>query len=269
MPEMNENRNKPNIFVISHRRSGTHLTIDSVTNNFMAYGTYPYVTLDYVNKHVKNPIHYSDVEHELEEHPRIIKTHFLSNFNQYVRDEQIKKKLDALFAGSKKIYVYRNGKDTLVSLYEYMKSFRPEIKGMNFSEFIKMRNDYDPEPDVDRVEFWKYHIQSWMNSNYQDQIFFLKFEDLVNDYKTTMQKISEFIECPMNTTVKDIRLRNKNNRKWLVRVADKLVNQLKGIQRSSVYLRKGKVGDSASYFDTDTEQYFNDRAGDMMQKLGY
>ena len=64
----------------------------------------------------------------------------------------------AFLENNKAIYVYRDGRDVLVSFYHYMKGFRDDLP--EFSNFIKMNNDFNPyHTSVNRIEYWKEHVE--------------------------------------------------------------------------------------------------------------
>ena len=125
------------VFVASHRRSGTHLTLDTLVANF-----------DYFK------LGFENFDSCTEADKRLFKTH-----------------LDGVLAtglvpdGSKIVYVVRDGRDALVSLYNYEKSYDADVQKQDFSNFIRSPNPYacsEEAKGMNRAEFWNFHVQSWL-----------------------------------------------------------------------------------------------------------
>ncbi len=251
-----------NIIVISHRRSGTHLTIDSIINNFFEYNKSSFLNL---NEHkIKQPEYTKNFLKKIKQNNKIIKTHFLPDFSIYNLDNQLTKKIKILFKNSKLIYVYRNGLDVMVSLYEYMKKYDNKIKSMNFDEFLKTENNFDNTKEkFNRTVFWKYHIKSWQNSEFND-ILYLKYEDFINNYKNTLIKIKQKFNLNIKDNIVDIRIDQNSNK-----LLKKFMNRFKGLQKTSVSARKGKIGDYINYFSEKSLKEFLKENENFLKNLGY
>lgn len=255
------------VIILSHRRSGTHLTIDSIYNNFKYLRSKPYITLDETKFLLKKPVSIEKFKKQLEDKPRIIKSHYLPNFSNYYKNQNEINWVNGLFQNAHIIYVYRNGLDVMVSLYEYAKSFNPKFKNVAFSEFLLSKNDFDPKTNhLNRMEFWAYHIDQWQKSKFHHKILYIKYEDLINHYEETLGKISLHINAGLGKEVKDIRIKQT---KPLLRAIKTSWNLLKGIRKTSVSTRKGKIGDSKNYFSEKDRELFFHYNKEMMQRLNY
>ena len=118
------------VFVASHRRSGTHLTLDSLVANFDHFGS------GFAN--------FDDDSSKSDQ--RLFKTHVDNLEASQMTDKS-----------SKVVYVVRDGRDVLVSLYNYEKSLNQEVRDMNFAEFMRSPNPYNvtkPPMKLNRVEYW-------------------------------------------------------------------------------------------------------------------
>jgi len=257
-----------NIIVLSHRRSGTHLTIDSIINNFKDYQKHDYINIDSTKDGFEKQISTEKFDDKINKKIRVIKSHFLPNFEFYYKDEKDADYVENLFENSHVIYVYRNGLDVMVSLFEYMKAYDKEIAKMDFNDFIKTKNNFDPEiSNLDRIDSWKHHIKSWQESRFADKILFVKFEDLISDFEETISTISKKIGAKPDEKIVDIRLKKSNNN--ILRPFYNLSKKIKGIKKTSVSARKGKIGGYKNYFNEENLKLFMEKNGEFMKKIGY
>jgi hypothetical protein len=146
-----------NLLVISHQRSGTHLTIDSIINNF-DYFNEEFAPLNQICHDKISEEKIKTIQQKIQEGGYVIKAHFLPDLDKHCSDNNIIQFVDKVFKESKKIYIVRNGLDVVVSSYFYAKKFRSEIRDMSFKEFL----DYEGWPPVslgmDKLSFWAYHV---------------------------------------------------------------------------------------------------------------
>ena len=120
-----------NVLVISHRRSGTHLTIDSIRNNFKALRESPFVTLETLDHAHPDHLPVAEFRQSISDHPRVIKVHYLPDVSEHLASEEARCAED-VFSQSKQIYVVRNGLDVLASLYEFRRGHDPLVSEMSF-----------------------------------------------------------------------------------------------------------------------------------------
>ncbi|CAN2045681.1 O-methyltransferase [Candidatus Magnetomoraceae bacterium gMMP-13] len=254
--------NLQHVIVASHRRSGTHLTIDSIINNFFIFSQNPdinKVTLDHLLTQGKQHQSIAEIQAQICHSPCILKTHSHGNIENFFSKSELKNFINKLFSNSKIIYVHRDGRDVLTSLYYYMHNFNEKIKNIPFSEFIRMPNDFNEdtyEGELNRVEYWQFHVRSWLEKK---DILFLSFDDFHKDLHNTLIKISRFIGYPINSEIKDIRLSKTSL----------ISKNQQVIRRSSVCFRQGQSGDWKRLFNKDSIEYFNMIAGETNQLLGY
>lgn len=144
------------ILVVSHRRSGTHWVIDSLRNNFPDV-EYQFYNLDQISKNHQYYIPVSKFTGKISKTSKhlILKSHMTAQLTPFEPDER--EFVKELLKNNKVIYVFRDGRDVLVSLYYYMQGYRNDLP--QFSDFIRMKNDFDRYYDsVNRIEYWKEHV---------------------------------------------------------------------------------------------------------------
>ena len=95
----------------------------------------------------------------------------------------------------KRVYLYRDGRDVALSLWN-AKAFQPAYKrGMSFSEFIRTPLDWRGTPGVKAkprrniIQHWKLHLDSWHNA---PDTLLIRYEDLLSDIDGTLAQVAEF-----------------------------------------------------------------------------
>ena len=260
-----------NIIIISYRRSGTHLTIDSLINNLQDFKSAKVITLDDI-LNTKNKSFSEELSTKTATGNSIIKTHFVSDFSFYDINSQDKVFLDNFFKNNLKIYVYRNCFDVMVSLFHYMKNYKTEFNELKFNDFIQMKHDFEYNPEkLSRSSFWAFHIRGWQEANTNNNILFIKYEDWISDYEGTLNKISNFTQIKLNQKITDIRIKNsvKNNfvNKYMFAIKNKFYEKVKNQKRTAVSPRKGKVNDYVNYFDKNTYEILTKDVWEILNKL--
>lgn len=248
------------ILINSHRRSGTHFLIDSLRANISKayFPNHFYMPADFNIGclHAKSDKVYNIFKKEINSDGiLIVKSHLLpEEMNLLEPKDKHEQLIKDIYLNAKKIYIYRDGMDTLVSLYHFFNN------SMAFSEFLKTENDHIPKEvrsknkyDLNRVLYWAYHVEAWKLSK---NTFILQFNDLKNNFEDTLRNIMGYLELPSLEKLKKPAI---PKRKLLHAIKIKL--SFWGLtplpESSSVRPRKGNVGDSVTYFKSEDEVYFN------------
>lgn len=264
-----------NIIVGSHRRSGTHLSIDTIVNNFSQYAKSPHVkdlTLDHLSDHVidkEYPV--SKLIKYLKNNNNVMKTHSHGRYADFFKGEGVDNQICEIFNDSRKIYIYRDGRDVMVSMYNYMMKFNKTIESLSFSEFIRMKNEFDAESynsTMNRVEYWAYHINTWREV---DDVLWLKYDEFKSNLEEALSKVAKHIDQPVPDCIVDIRRENESfTQKWVKRLTNKVLpDRFKKTRLTSVQFNKGGVGGWQSYFSDEDLDYFNKYAAVTNRFLGY
>lgn len=250
------------ILVVSHRHSGTHWMIDSLRSNFLDV-EYQFYNLDEISRNHQHYIPVSEFTKKISKASRrlILKSHMTAQLTPFGSSER--EFVKELLKSNKVIYVYRDGRDVLVSLYYYMLKFRNDLP--QFSDFIRMKNDFDCYySSMNRIEYWKEHVVGWISKSDLD-IIMVSYEQLHSDYEDMIRKLSDFLSLPLKSNGID---RIELKKYGIFRRA--LKRLLPTSARSSAILpRKGIVGDWKNYFSECDLELFKQTAGDLMKELGY
>ncbi|MEM6723689.1 MAG: sulfotransferase domain-containing protein [Bacteroidota bacterium] len=266
-------------FIISHRRSGTHLTIDTIRNNFPGFGEVPLLT---DQKILVDPIRlegFENLDRWQSAGRGIVKTHFLPELTEYYPTDQSPEKgeegkhpyylpqFKAFLEKGKKIYVVRDGRDVMVSLYRYLQSFEASYQDIDFSDFLRTMNHFGPASTEkeNRMEFWKNHVKQWLG---RKDVLILKFEELIINYEGAVEQISQYLGLkPLNPLV-DVRL---NKQSTFKRLSNRLFpdRQKRSIQRTQVQFHSAEIGVYRRFFTEKDLQLFEHHAGEALRLLNY
>jgi hypothetical protein len=185
------------------------------------------------------------------------------------------------------VYLVRDGRDVLISLYYHQLVWSNKNK-LNPKDVIYHRkqlkfDDYDDvksnistfmqysykETPSKLQQFtymgnWYTYNKAWLEEFNRDQnnIYLVKYEDLLEDTKGTMAKM---LETFFNV---------KTDYDRLEQVVDKFsfenqTKRKKGEENKNSFLRKGIVGDWKNYFGTKENEEFKSFTKDLLIKLNY
>lgn len=264
-----------NIIIASHRRSGTHLTIDSIINNFGSYKDNPEIellNLDSLTKHGGRKYSIKEMLAGIPENGAVIKTHSHGNIQDFFPELPNGgfKGLQELLAESKIIYVYRDVRDVLTSQYYYQANYDKSVPKRGIDTYVLEGNNFDADSyngEMSRPEYWKYHVNSWINNK---DVLAISFEEFVADYEASLRKIADFIEEPLGKIV-DVRRKPEGK---MLRIINKLrrhplTKGLLGKKYTTVSFRKGAVGDWHNEFTDQTIASITNEIGEDLKRLGY
>jgi hypothetical protein len=155
----------------------------------------------------------------------------------------------------------------MVSQYYYQKQFDNKSKNQTFSEYIRTTNDFDQttyQGDKNRVAYWAFHVNSWIE---WPNCLLLSFEDIRNDIEAALNKVSHFIDEPLNPAVRDVAIRAKAPFYTFSKLFRKVFRI--GIDRSAVKFRKGRIGDWKEHFSQDDLTFFDEESEELNHRLGF
>lgn len=204
-----------NVIIVAARRSGTHLLADLIVNNF------EYESIN------KNYIDYTKFEHPglngfqelMDEGNKVTWTHSHNYKEHYKRkhsiDIGIDEKLDKIFSESKIILIYRDIRDIITSCYhrphiqKKYNSFSHFYKNFDFDGYESLNINYDSLGDL-LIDYYKNWFSVYMSRELLNlDMEIISFEDIINNYKSSVEKIGKFLEVPIHKNI-DIRLPKKD-----------------------------------------------------------
>ncbi len=164
----------------------------------------------------------------------------------------------------KYIYVTRNPKDTLVSLFFFMKqAWERDLEWDDFFErFMK--------GDVFYGDYFD-NLLSWLPHKDDKNMLFLRYEDMKKDLPQTVSKIASFMEIELQdetiakivelTTFKTMKGDNTANLSWLKNMKDE-----KG---EGKFLRKGVVGDWKNFLSAQQSAEIDTKCTEKLKDTGF
>ncbi|XP_069830979.1 amine sulfotransferase-like [Dendropsophus ebraccatus] len=246
------------VFLVTYPKSGTIWTqqiLSLIFNEGHRNGT----------EQVKNIDRMPWIEYNLEEidfnsrpSPRLFTTHL----PYYLMPRDLR------FRTGKIIYVFRNPKDVLVSLYHFYQ-LRPNIKStINWETFI----DLYISGKVGSCS-WFDHVRGWYTHKEDFNILFVTYEEMKKDLRSAVKKICKFVainldEEAIDTVVERATFTNMKhdpvaNYKFL---SNDVLDQSKGD-----FLRKGIVGDWKNHMTVAQsemlDKVYKEKMGDLPIKF--
>ena len=182
------------IFVISHRRSGTHLMIDTLRRQFDQCRSWKWVG-EFLH-HLYLDIDLMRPEHDwyisapkaarlLSRAKRpIVKSHCLPSFELVA--EAHRAFVDELFGRADKIYMIRDGRQALCSDYFLTAHEDSGAAQCTFSEFLRQ-----PVDGSSRARRWAEHVLDWTS---QSGVLAIRYEELTKQPAETLKRIAEHVK---------------------------------------------------------------------------
>src|SRR5207244_5188413 len=143
------------VVVASHRRSGTHLMLDSLRSNVRdVHGRF--MTLERIEPSHEKHLPIAEFDRRLRSQRGIVlvKTHPLPSAGAWQApgaDEYASE----LLATAPTIYVHRDGRDVLVSLYRFVQSYSAQVAEQSFAGFLRANHTGLDAAGISRPAYWQ------------------------------------------------------------------------------------------------------------------
>jgi hypothetical protein len=262
------------ILIISHRRSGTHLAIDSLRLNVKDIAQ-NFLTLEVLFPFHKQYISRTIFEKKLQKYQDeykyiIIKTHLMlkgkgkyGDYKNLDKDTQIF--IDRLFEQAMKIYIFRDGRDVMVSYYHYLN--QKKIGDINIGH--KKRDEIDItffDFLQQNLQFWCQHVMSWID---MENVLTLSFENFAFNYENTLNHCLNFIGLDSKSDTINIYKKFQSYNSLYMLILNKIIKIGRTPKYSAIAPMDGDVGGWKNYFSKNEKDYFKQIAGDLLINLGY
>lgn len=171
-------------------------------------------------------------------------------------------------SGCRVIYLCRDPKDTLVSLWHFLPKVIPGMELVSFSKafelFCSGAYTYGP--------IWDHFLGYWNESlRRPERVLFLKYEEMMEEPVANLKRLAEFLACPFSEeeekqgVVEEIvRLCSFEKLSGLEVNKTGSFNMAAGSVKHALFFRKGKVGDWVNHLSPDMARELD---GITQQKL--
>ncbi len=109
---------------------------------------------------------------------------------------------DLVPKGARYIYVVRDPKDVLVSMYHFLEGWFFESGAITIAEFARAQFLAPKRPHT----YWA-HVRSWWPHRHDPEVLFLCYENMKQDLPGTVRRIAAFIECALDNELFEIVVR--------------------------------------------------------------
>ncbi|MEM6393439.1 MAG: sulfotransferase domain-containing protein [Planctomycetota bacterium] len=179
------------IVIVSHRRSGTHLTLDTLRLNFpetrgWKWPTRPQRDLYTVVEHLTQGN--EPIDRLLRRAGRAQRPLFKAHSDPGLPAlQQSHPELHAwLYQHADWVYVYRDVRRVMCSLHLYMRRFSPDaLKPL--AEFIRQEDH-----GRNRITAWRQHVEGWLDAP-DARVIPIAFESLINDRVHTIRRLGNHL----------------------------------------------------------------------------
>ncbi|XP_073110410.1 cytosolic sulfotransferase 12 isoform X4 [Elaeis guineensis] len=151
------------------------------------------------------------------------------------------------------VYLCRDPKDVLVSLWHFMKAMKPEIMELSpaFEMFCDGATPYGP--------VWEHNLEYWRESlRRPEKVLFLKYEEIVAEPMRSVKSLAEFMGCPFSEeeerdgAVEEVVRLCSFEKLSSMEVNKRGVGLMGGVTiQQANFFRKGKVGDWVNHLSRD------------------
>lgn len=179
------------VIVASHRRSGTHFTIDLLRRQFRECSAWKwpgealdalYTNLDRLGHH-REPLDSTRLKTLLRRASRpLIKTHLPPDMLE-LRSVQ-GRWVDQLRERSRVIYVVRDGRAVMVSAQRHEARLGLDT-GRDLLDYMRLE-----ENGQSRARAWASHVERWMS---EERVLLLRYEDIAQRSEETIERIGSFL----------------------------------------------------------------------------
>jgi hypothetical protein len=249
------------VVVVSHMRSGTHLTLDLLRRNVPELAP-RYRNLDQLAPTHGRPIALADfvARFAADRGLPILKTHCTPGLEEFAVDSEVHAYVEEVIARSRLVYVLRDGRDVLVSLYHFTQSFDLDVARQSFSEFLRGEDRYFRHckelRGLDRVSAWRRHGELWLA---HPQVVAVRYAELLREPARAVPRLAEALGLAPAESIATVALPKRDLVSRVARKLRQLVDPRNA--SSSIQPGPGRLGEGARWFTVEDEAFFVERAG--------
>lgn len=255
------------VVIATHRRSGSQWAIDALRNNSPDISD-AYMALEQMEGGRDAVMPLADFRRQLLnlEGKVLINVHHLPSAEAWSRRDEWQF-ARTILKNSPTIYVHRDGRDVMVSLYYYMQSFSETVRNQSFARFLRGESALaGVDSAFSRPGFWAHHVKSWLD---KDNLLAVSYSDIETDYEATVRRMADFLDVGLGESLRPVSPLGRHADDGMI---ESMLSRL-GVRRRrgspNDRPRIGRSGDWRRLFDKGDREFFMSEAGHMMRRLGY
>jgi len=168
-----------------------------------------------------------------------------------------------LLAEAPTIYVHRDGRDVLLSLYRFVSSYSPAVAAQSFAEFLRSNHTGIDAAGISRPAYWQRHVMAWLD---RGPTTLASYERLQDDFEASLRAIAERLDLALRPTLTAVRLEPRRRR---IPVLDHALRILRPASSTAIRPQAGRIGGWHQVFDDADLAWFAAEASVGMRRLGY
>jgi hypothetical protein len=168
----------------------------------------------------------------------------------------------------KVIYIARDPRDVAVSLYHYSRKRRDIPDGFPMEEFVAryVRGEY-----FDFCGTWQQHVASWLYTQPDRQMLWLRYEDMLDRAEEALCKIADFMRISITPekVASAIQASSYETLREMERNRPREMRMTKDTRTDIPFIRNAAKGGWRSVLSGDSQHRIENAWGEMMNRLGY
>jgi hypothetical protein len=247
-------------------RSGTHLTIDLLRRNASEVSA-RYLNLDQLMADHREPLGREAFDRALVAlgPVPVLKTHVPASPAGWFGGGAGPERARELLAAGRVVYVVRDGRDVLVSLFHYMRRYDKRVREQRFADFLRDPDDFFQAcpgfEGLDRAAAWARHVEGWLD---EPRAAVVRYEDLLARRDATLRALAGRLGLELSEVLEEV--------PRVVGLAGRLRRRLVAAvlpRRASTAItpRRGVSGEAATHFSPDDRAFFAERAGPVQRRV--
>ena len=168
----------------------------------------------------KNPVLMTESQIEAIPDPRFFFTHFPFPY------------LPKTNPNTKFLYIYRNPKDLVLSMYNHFSNDKRDSFQGTFDEFFEFfieKNCFN----------YSNHIKTFIEHKSDPNLYIISYEELHTDFKNKIGEIAKFLECELTEELYELVVKETN---FEAMRENKFINGKYIMKEGTHFINKGKVG---------------------------
>lgn len=192
------------LFIHSHRRSGTHLLLDTIRESFdipdqfFALELLPEPRKESGNSLTRFPNYYLIIDHEPIWRFKLSTRHIWDS-------EQRLKRADRLYREGKHVYIVRSPLEVLRSLYLFdINGAEPKFavdQKTSFRDYLLGKSLHEQANAMNRMEYWANHVASWCR---HPRVLVIQYQDLKQSATECLKAISTHFGIPVHGVARSV-----------------------------------------------------------------